>query len=171
VNYEDRTDLLPPEALVGAEVLERLRASEADPVGRLGEVVEPQVGNQLALAVIARFIAAETADGAPEAALLAERDAAESGYVFGELMLGTTSARDRDSEHISTTLNQMDLLALVSLIDEATPAFSRELAADLAQRVEQIPDAERFKGALEEAMPLAWSVGLGVAVILADQQR
>lgn len=170
VNYEDRTDLLPPEAVVGASVLEQLR-SAADPVGCLNGIAERHVGQETAREVIARFLVKESAEGAPEAALRAERVAAESGFTFGEKLLGPISSGGPDSEQVSSALDQMNLLALVDFIDEAAPSFSRQLAADLAQLAEQIPDLEPIMGALEEAMPLAWSLGLGIAVVLVDSQQ
>lgn len=170
VNYEDRADLLRPEAVVGSEVLDRLRSGESDPLGRLDEIDEPRVTDQVSRAVIADFIASEAADQAPEPALLAEHDAAEFGYAFGELLLGGLSSAALDSDQISSELNRMYLFGLVDLIDEVTPSFSTQLAARLTQRARRLPEAGALMGALEEALPLAWCVGFGTAVIMADHR-
>ena len=177
VNYEDRADLLPPEAVVGSEVLDRLRSGESDPLGRLDEIDEPRVTDQVSRAVIADFIASEAADQAPEPALLAEHDAAEFGYAFGELLLGGLSSAALDSDQISSEIvgtpqgaKELRLFGLVDLIDEVTPSFSTQLAARLTQRARRLPEAGALMGALEEALPLAWCVGFGTAVIMADHR-
>ncbi|GAB2925557.1 hypothetical protein GCM10027280_11170 [Micromonospora polyrhachis] len=170
MNYEDRTDLLPPDAVLGPDVLERLRSDDSDPVGCLNEVGEPQVTEAVPRAAIAAFIASEAADGAPEPALHAERDAAECGYAFGQLLLGSFPSDRLTSDGVLSDLNRMYLFALVDLVDEATPSFSTQLSAYLAQRARRFPEAEALGGALEEATSLAWCMGFGTAVVLADRR-
>ena len=170
VNYEDRTDLLSPDAVVSSGVLERLRSEDSDPLGCLNEVGEPQVTSAVARAVIATFIASEAAIGAPEAALPAEQDAAECGYAFGRLFLGPLAGDRMTSEQVSSDLNRMYLFALVDLVGEGTPSFGTHLSAYLRERARLFPEAEALAGAFEEAAYLAWCTGFGTAAVLAGHK-
>jgi hypothetical protein len=92
VNYEDRTDLLPPEQVVSASLLAALRL--IPDVARLMtlclERQQRSVSSAAYEAIVMRA-AEDTApgSGAPAGARAAEEDAMLCGYRFGRLALGS----------------------------------------------------------------------------------
>jgi len=171
VNYEDRTDLLPPDAVVGHEVLTRVHDRAAAAVADLDAIMENRATDVVPAGVIATFLAQEAAEGAPAPAVAAERLAAESGHAFGEQVLGPLPGGGIDGTEISQVLDGMYLLAFIELIDQAEPSFSNRLTARLASQAASVAGAAPISGALEEAMPLAWCVGFGAAVVISDRFR
>jgi hypothetical protein len=169
VNYEDRTDLLPPAAVIAPDVLERLRSVDNDFVGSLDKVDEHPLTDAVARDVIAIFIASEGASGAPESALRVEQDAAECGYAFGRLLGGFFQGGSMTAEQVAVELNRMNLYALVDLIDESAPLFGAHLSAHLAERARRFPEAVALTGVLEEATFLSWCTGFGAALLVAAQ--
>lgn len=118
--------------------------------------------------VIAAFLARETADGAPAPAVEAERLAAESGFTFGVQVLGPLLGDGDSGQEISRVLDGMYLLALIDLVDEAAPSFNR-LGEHLADQAGRVAGTAAWTGAHEEALPLAWCVGFGATVVMADR--
>ena len=166
MNYEDRTDLLAPEAVVSGDVLERL-AIPADEAVRLmfDAARDPSATHASAAAreVIEARVQEDTvpAQGAPAEAAAIETDAMLCGYRFGRLALGEPGEAVVAPSDLRERVDGMYLYALdrwgsVSALEQV---LARHPGAHTA--------------ALDEAAAWAWSYGLGLAVVetdLAQQQ-
>lgn len=164
VNYEDRTDLLPPEVVVSASLLSKLRrAPEAARLMRASASDPSAVSvSSAAYEAIVQRVAEDTApdQGAPPEARAVEEDAMLCGYRFGRLALGPLPrTRPISPEKIRRRTDSMYLYNLV--IEDAQIPFDTILRRNVAQQ-------SGYLYALEEAVTWAWSFGLGVALVEAD---
>ena len=166
MNYEDRTDLLPPEQVVSGSLLAKLRLipGAARLLTLSLDTQERSVSSAAYEAIVLRA-AEDTApdSGAPAEARAAEEDAMLCGYRFGRLALGSLHRRRRlvSPEEIRRRADSMYLYGLfvwdVSTPDDRVPVdaiLSRHSSGQLH--------------ALEEAVTWAWAFGLGVSLVEAD---
>jgi hypothetical protein len=165
VNYEDRTDLLPPEQVVSGSLLAKL--------GRIPDVAQLMVlcldmqkrsVSPAAYEAIVLRAAQDTApdSGAPAGARAAEEDAMVCGYGFGRLALGCAPGRHPVSP--AEILRRADSMYLYGLFvwDVSAPSDRVPVDAILSRH-----GSEQLH-ALEEAVTWAWAFGLGVALVEAD---
>ena len=165
MNYEDRTDLLPPEQVVSAPLLATLRL--IPDVARLITLcldrLERSVSSAAYEAIVLRA-AEDTAPGsvAPAGARVAEEDAMLCGYRFGRLALGSLPRRRPVSrEEIRRHADSMYLYGLF-VWDASAPDGQVPVDAILSRH-----ESGQLH-ALEEAVAWAWAFGLGVALVEAD---
>lgn len=165
VNYEDRTDLLPPDQVVSVSVLSKLRLTpEAARFMTLSlDDHSPVMVTSAAYEAIRQRVVEDTApgSGAPAQARAAEEYAMLCGYRFGQLALGPLARRLAISpEEIRRRTDSMYLYSLF-VWDSSTPDRRVPVDAILSRH-----GAEIY--ALEEAVTWAWAFGLGVALVEAD---
>jgi hypothetical protein len=165
VNYEDRTDLLPPEQVISAGLLSKLR-QDPDAAGSVSRAaadptsaaVSPSAGE-----AIVQRVAEDTAPdrGAPEQARAIEEDAMLCGYRFGRLVVGPPpQGRVLAPVELRRRTDSMYLYDL--FISEApTPDLEAPVTAILARH-------DEHGSAFDEAIAWAWSFGLGLALVEAD---
>jgi hypothetical protein len=96
VNYEDRTDLLPPEQVVSAPLLAELRL--IPDAARLMTLFLDMQGRSVSSAAYEAIVLRAAEDiapgrGAPAGEWAAEEDAMLCGYRFGRLALGSLPRR------------------------------------------------------------------------------
>lgn len=165
VNYEDRTDLLPPDQVVSGSLLLKLRrtAGAARLMALSLNDPSPSVSSA-AYKVIHQRVVEDTApgSGAPAEAAAVEEDAMLCGYRFGRLALGRPGRRRPiQVEALRRRTESMDLYALFSW-DASANDGPVPVDAILGRH-----GAEHVY-ALEEAVSWAWAFGLGVALVEAD---
>ena len=165
MNYEDRTDLLPPEQVVSASLLTRLRRiPDAARLMRLSFDRQGQGVTPAASEAIAQRAADDTGpgSGAPAGAQAAEEDAMTCGYRFGRAALGSPPhPRPVPPPEIRRRTDSMYLYGL--FVWDMSTLDSRVPVQDILSR----HDPEQSY-ALEEAVLWAWASGLGVALVEAD---
>ncbi len=165
VNYEDRTDLLPPEQVVSAVLLSKLRLipDVAQVMALSLDTQERSVSSAAYEAIVMRAVQ-DTApgSGAPGGARAAEEDAMLCGYRFGRIALGPLPRRRPVSPvEIQRRADSMYLYGLFAW-DASAPDSRVPVDAILSRH------GLRELHALEEAVIWAWAFGLGVALVEAD---
>lgn len=166
VNYDDRTDLLPPDRVVSASLLSELRLTREAArfmVMSLEDPASVAVSPAAREAILLR-VAEDTAPGtgAPAEARAAEEDAMLCGYRFGRLVLGPLPRRRPVSpEEIRRRADSMYLYDLL-VWDGAGSGGRVPVDAILGRH------GAGHIYALEEAVSWAWAFGLGVALVEAD---
>jgi hypothetical protein len=165
MNYEDRTDLLPPEQVVSGPLLARLRLIP-DAAWLMAHSLEMQKRSVSSAAYEAILLRAaeDTApgSGAPAVARAAEEDAMFCGYRFGRLALGSPPRRRPVSpEEIK---GRADSMYLYGLFVWDAPTSRGRVPVDVILSRHEAGQLH----ALEEAVTWAWSFGLGVALVEAD---
>ena len=165
MNYEDRTDLLPPEQVISAPLLARLRL--IPDAARLMRLSLDRQERGVSSAAYEAIVLRATEDsgphsGAPAGAWAAEEDAMVCGYRFGRLALGSPPRRRPVSPlEIRSRADSMYLYGLF-VWDTSTSNSRVPVHAILNRHDPEQPYA------LEEAVMWAWAFGLGVALVEAD---
>jgi hypothetical protein len=158
VNYGDGTGLLPPEAVVSALLLSKLRRTP-EPAGLMRMSVEDAPGASVSSAAYEAMVLQAMDDSVLDFAVA--EDAMLCGYGFARLAVGPLPrTRAVSPAEILRRVGSMDLHGLF-----ARDAFRGRALADsvLGRR------GAGHAGALEEAaVTWAWAFGLGVALVEAD---
>jgi hypothetical protein len=166
VNYEDRTDLLPPERVLSRSLLSRLRRAPEAARLMTSSCSDPSsvAVNAAAYEAILQRVVEDTAPdrGAPPEARAVEEDAMLCGYRFGRLALGPLPhTRMILAEDLRIRTDSMYLYDLF-VWDASTPD-ARVPIRDILIR-----HGVAHIHALEEAGAWAWAFGLGVALVETD---
>jgi hypothetical protein len=166
VNYEDRTDLLPPSEVISAALLSQLRRTP-DAVALISVAAADPASTAVTPAAHEAIVRRAYEDtgpgsGAPERARAIEEDAMLCGYRFGRLAVRPTPGSWRPTA--AQLRERADSMYLYDLFLEDSPTLGRGApVADILGRHEGDHDS-----ALDEAVCWAWFFGLGVALIEAD---
>jgi hypothetical protein len=163
VNYEDRTDLSPPDEVVSRETLERLGRSLSNSRRLLEEARLPErqpVPKPIEGAIDTLVKRDAGLTGAPPEAARVSRAALLCGYRYARLCLGTTA-----SLAPSRLLDAVDRMYVYDLVDflcpSDPPAFSELVGSHVRDCA--VPQGAEERYALEESAYLHWSLGVALA--------
>ena len=163
MNYEDRTDLSPPDEVVPRETLERLGRSLSDSRRLLEETRFPEqqpVPKPIEGAIDTLVKRDAGLAGAPPEAPRVSRAALLCGYRYARLCLGATT-----SQAPSRLLDAVDRMYVYDLVDFLCPSDPRGFSELVVNRVRDcaVPQAAEERYALEESAYLHWSFGVALA--------